>query len=104
MKTIILSPKCSGKTTFKNNNENAICGEFLSSQFNEVKGFKMGFHAALMPTSHPYYKSWDDIYKIGVDIFWKEEEYNNKYLIFNGAGIVDWIKKIYFWDCGPDNI
>jgi|TARA_R110000744_G_scaffold359939_1_gene467290 hypothetical protein len=104
MKTIILSPRCSGKSTYITANKDAICGEFLSTKFNIVKGFKMGAHGALVPTFHPYYKNWDDIHKIGVEKFWESDEFKDKYLIFNGGGILDWIKKIYFWDCGSNNI
>tara|TARA_R110001592_G_scaffold2637_3_gene15239 strand:+ start:1856 stop:2422 length:567 start_codon:yes stop_codon:yes gene_type:complete len=103
MKTIILSPRCSGKTIFVQNNENAICGEFLSTEYNITKGFKMGAHGALVPAFHPYYKSWEDIHKIGVEKFWESDEFDNKFLIFNGGAIIDWIKKIYFWDCGINN-
>lgn len=104
MKTIIISPRCSGKTTFVNKNESAYCGEYLSSILNFTKGFKMGAHAATVPDTHPYYKSWDEIHKIGIQEFWGNSKYKNKFLLLNGAGIVDWIKRVYFWDCGPNNV
>ncbi len=103
MKTIIISPTCSGKSIAIEKNEFAYCGEYLSSDINHTKGFKMGGFAPLVPNTHPYYKSWNELYKLGVDEFWNNSKYIDSFLIFNGADIIDWIKKVYFWDCGPNN-
>ena len=81
-KLIILAPISTGKTTFLNqlDKESAVCGEWLSSSNYWKKGIKMGATGASVPTSHPLYKSWDDIYKIGVDLFylgkWESMIYN----------------------------
>lgn len=72
-KNIILSPNCCGKTIFLQNNQlwyegvRLFCGEFESSSRNYVNGIMMGSDSHFLQTYHDLYRSWDDIYKIGVD-------------------------------------
>ena len=84
MKNIILSPRVTGKTLFEHQNqEKMVCNEWLSS-FNYNTNPKMGSTGTIVPTSHPLYLSWDEMYKIGVKIFSEGDEYDGKYLSFNG--------------------
>ena len=52
----------------------------------------MGGDGTKVPTSHPLYKSWDDIYKIGVDKF-----YNGvwKCMIYNCCSHIPYLKNTY---------
>ena len=87
-KTIILSPISSGKSFFicSQGKHNSYCNEYLSTENNYIKdkNINMGGTSPIIPTSHPLYKSWDEVYKIGVRIF-SEMDSNNKFLIFNGG-------------------
>jgi len=93
-KLIILSPISTGKSTFLNllNEENVVCGEWLSSSNYYKKGIKMGSTGALVPTSHPLYKSWDDICKIGVDLFYLGKWYC---MIYNCCSHIQYLKNTY---------
>ena len=97
-KTIILSPISSGKSFFicSQGKHNSYCNEYLSTENNYIKdkNINMGGTSPIIPTSHPLYKSWDEVYKIGVRIF-SEMDSNNEFLIFNGGGIISWLKKLY---------
>lgn len=100
-KIILLSPSSSGKTYFMNKNnfifngKKLICNEFLSSHNNTYGNFRMGSTAAIVPSGHEYYQSWDDIYKIGVKLFLNSESYNNSVLIYNSSYHIKYLKTNY---------
>jgi hypothetical protein len=100
-KIIILSPSSSGKTYFMNKNnflfngKKLVCNEFLSSHNNTYGDFRMGSTAALVPSGHEYYKSWDDIYKIGVKLFLNSDKYNDSVLIYNSSYHIKYLKENY---------
>jgi hypothetical protein len=100
MKEIILSPRCSGKTTFIENynykyeDNHLVCNEYLSSYNNIIKNIKIKGDSFVLPETHPLYKNWNDVYKIGIDIFYKENKKNLK-LIFNGLNLINYIRNKY---------
>tara|TARA_R110000823_G_scaffold269094_1_gene388873 strand:- start:70 stop:618 length:549 start_codon:yes stop_codon:yes gene_type:complete len=100
MKQIILAPPCSGKTFFKekwNFNYNGIpllCGEWLSSHYFYKKGIGIRGAAPSVPTSHPLYKSWDELYKLGVEKFYNESP-SNACLIYNCSAHIPYLRANY---------
>ena len=96
MKTIILSPTSTGKSTFliERNviHDDVVCGEFISSSNYFKKGIRMGVDGASVPSSHPLYKSWEDIYKIGVEEFYTSDF---KYMIYNCCNHIPYLKNNY---------
>ena len=52
----------------------------------------MGDTGAKVPTSHPLYKSWDEIYKIGVEKFYLGEW---KCMVYNCCSHVQYLKNTY---------
>tara|TARA_R110000744_G_scaffold297355_2_gene407105 strand:+ start:293 stop:820 length:528 start_codon:yes stop_codon:yes gene_type:complete len=95
MKTIILSPTCSGKTTFEVKRENVICNEWLSTYNYKPRGIRMGWDAVKLPHSHPLYLSWDEMYKIGVNLFDQGETPKGEYLIYNCSSHIPWLTDKY---------
>ena len=95
-KTIILSPRTSGKSFFILNQgkHNSYCNEYLSGINNFIRGINMGCTSTTVPPYHYFYKTWAEIYKIGVKEFW-EMDNDNKYLIFNGGEIISWLRELY---------
>lgn len=100
-KIVILSPVSSGKTKFMEKNNftfnglKLICNEYLSSSNNIINGVKMGSTSSIVPTGHALYKSWDDIYKIGLSIINNNDDYDNSCLIYNSTGHVSYIKEYF---------
>lgn len=95
MKHIILSPQCSGKTVFLKKYSNVICNEGLSSSNYWMKGIRMGSTGAIVPPHHTLYKDWIEIYKIGVELFYNDNKYDNHYLIYNCGSHISWLKEKY---------
>ena len=91
-KLIILSPTCTGKTTFEGPKKDVTCNEFLSSHNYKPKGINMGFTGTQVPLSHPLYLSLEEMYKIGVDIFYKS---GDKCLVYNMVSHIPWLKNKY---------
>jgi hypothetical protein len=56
--------------------------------------YHIGSDGPGLPSCHPLYSTWGDIYKIGVRLFWEDIK-THKYLIFNGINIIGWVKSIY---------
>lgn len=100
-KSVILSPSCTGKSFFieKNkhrfNNFGLICNEYLSTRNNVFGNIRMSSVSTLLPTGHSLYKSWDDIYKIGVNIFNNDESFNDKVLLYNSTSHVRFLLENY---------
>jgi len=92
MKTIILSPTSTGKTFFLLKRDDVVCGEFISSSNYFKKGIRMGADGTSVPSSHPLYKNWEDIYKIGVDLFYTS---NFKYMVYNCCAHIPYLKNNY---------
>lgn len=95
MKTIILSPTCSGKTTFEVKREDVICNEWLSSYNYTPRGIRMGGDAVKLLPSHPLYLSWEEMYKIGVKMFDEGDKPEEKYLIYNCSSHISWLTDKY---------
>jgi len=91
-KKIILSPVATGKTTFINNNPLIACGEWLSTFNYYKKGIHMGSTGAEVPSSHPLYKNWENLYKIGVEKFYNSD---SKIMIYNCPNHIPWLKNVY---------
>lgn len=97
---VILSPSTSGKSTFieKNklfNNISLYCNELLSSVNNIDNNFHMGSTASMVPTGHELYKPWDEIYKIGLNIFYENPKYSNSCLLYNSTKHVSYLVENY---------
>lgn len=96
---VVLSPSTSGKSYFINkhshkfNGTSLICNEYLSSYHNVKSGIKMRGLAPQVPMGHPLYMSWDDLYKIGLDIFYCRNK--GSALIYNSISHLSYIKTNY---------
>lgn len=97
-KEIILAPRYSGKSYFIANNifkHNIICNEYLSTINYIPKNVNMHATSAMVPETHHLYKSWNDLYKIGIEIFNGYSEDKRHILIFNGLEIISFIREKY---------
>jgi hypothetical protein len=55
----------------------------------------MGSTASIVPTGHELYKPWDEIYKIGLNIFYENPKYNNSCLLYNSTKHVSYLVDNY---------
>lgn len=100
IKTIILAPRLSGKSffmslySFKYQDTSLVCGEWLSTSNNVINGIVSGCWSAAVPFSHVLYRSWSDIYKIGVKLFAKPTK-DNEALIYNSSDHIPYLLKRY---------
>ncbi len=98
-KYIILSPTCSGKTWFINNcrywyrGMRLFCGEYESTSRNYVNNRLMGGSSCFLPESHPLYLNWHDIYKLGVESFYKIDWNFSSVLFYNMPSHISYLRK-----------
>ena len=96
---VVLSPSTSGKSYFitKNkhnfNNISLVCNEYLSTYHNVKSGIKMYGLAPQVPAGHPLHLYWDELYKIGLDIFYCTNK--GSALIYNSINHLSFIKTNY---------
>ena len=100
-KNIILSPQfCEQPSVIDYGNPwyhgiRLFCGKYESSKRNYIKGIMMGVDSHFVPMSHPLYRSWEDIYKVGVEWYSSQKWNFASVLIYNSPSHIPYILNNY---------